>query len=77
MLVFLTEKRDGIIKGRGVYNGKPTREWLNKEELSSLTVSLEGLFLMMMIDAKEKHDVMTVDIPNAFIQAKLKKSNKW
>ena len=26
-LMFLTEKRDGRIKGRQVYNGKPAREW--------------------------------------------------
>ena len=25
-LMFLTEKRDGTVKGRAVYNGKPTRE---------------------------------------------------
>ena len=27
-LMFLTEKRDKTIKGRLVYNGKPTRKWL-------------------------------------------------
>ena len=27
-LMFLTEKRDGTVKSRMVYNGKPTREWL-------------------------------------------------
>jgi hypothetical protein len=27
-LLLLTEKRDGRIKGRMVYNGKPTRQWL-------------------------------------------------
>jgi hypothetical protein len=28
-LMFLTEKRDKSGKGRMVYNGKPTREWLS------------------------------------------------
>jgi hypothetical protein len=28
-LMFLTEKRDKSVKGRMVYNGKPTREWLS------------------------------------------------
>jgi hypothetical protein len=28
-LMFLTEKRDGTIKGRMVANGKPSREWLS------------------------------------------------
>ena len=29
VLLFLTEKRDGSIKGHMVYNGKPTRDWLS------------------------------------------------
>jgi hypothetical protein len=27
--MFLTEKRDKSVKGRMVYNGKQTREWLS------------------------------------------------
>ena len=68
-LMFLTEKRDGTIKGRMVYNGKPTREWLSREDSASPTVSLESLMLTVIVDAIEKRDVMTCDIPNAFIQA--------
>ena len=52
-LAFLTEKRDGKIKGRMVYNGKPTREWLSCEESASPTVSLESIMLLAVIDAKE------------------------
>jgi hypothetical protein len=67
-LMFLTEKRDGSVKGRMVYNGKPTRAWHDKEETASPTASLESIFLTAMVDAKEGRDVMTCDIPNAFIQ---------
>jgi hypothetical protein len=67
-LVFLTEKRDKTIKARTVYDGSKTREWHNKEDTASPTVSLEGLFLTAVVDAKEERDVMTCDIPNAFIQ---------
>ncbi len=70
-LMYLTEKRDGTIKGRQVYNGKPTREWLNRDEAASPTASLEGIMLTSVIDAKENRDIMTADIPNAFIQAPL------
>ena len=52
-----------------VYNGKPTRKWLSHEDSASPTVSLESIFLTSIIDAKEERDVMTADIPNAFIQA--------
>ena len=67
-LMFLTEKRDKSIKGRMVYNGKPTRDWMTKEDTASPTVSLESIFLTAVVDAKEGRDVMTADVPNAFIQ---------
>ena len=68
-LPYLTEKKDGEIKGRVVYNGKPTREYLGREDSSSLTASLESILLTGMIDAHEGRDIMTTYIPNAFIQA--------
>ena len=70
-LMFLTEKRDGSVKGRMVANGKPTRDWHTREEAASPTASLESIFLTAAIDAKEGRDVMTADIPNAFIQASI------
>jgi len=70
-LMFITEKRDTTVKARLVYNGKPTHEWISKEEATSLTVSLELIMLMAAIDAKEGHDVMSADITNAYIQAEL------
>ena len=68
-LMFLTEKRDKTVKGRMVYNGKPTQEWLPKGEAASPTVLQEAVFLTAIVDAKEERNVMTADIPNAFIQA--------
>lgn len=69
--MFLTEKRDGSIKGRMVYNGKPTREWISKEDSASPTASTESVFITTAIDAHEGRDVMTNDVPNAFIQTKM------
>jgi hypothetical protein len=74
-LAFLTEKRTGVIKGRTVYNGKPTREWLDKQDSASPTVTLESILLTTVIDAHEDRDVMTVDVPNAFIQTELPQVN--
>ena len=54
-----------------VYNGKPTREWLNKEDSASPTVLLESIMLLAIIDAKEGRDVMSADVPNAFIQTSM------
>jgi hypothetical protein len=69
-LMFLGEKRDGAIKGQMVYNGKPTREWLSREDSSSPTAALESIMLTGVIDAHEgRTNVMTCNIANAFIQA--------
>ena len=70
-LMFLTEKHDKTIKGRCVYNGKSTREWLSREDSTSPTAALESIMLTAIVDAKEGRDVMTNDIPNAFIQSKM------
>jgi hypothetical protein len=72
-LMFLTEKRDKSMKGRMVYNGKPTREWLSQEDAASPTAALESILITGVIKAKEERDVMTCNIPNAFIQAHLPK----
>ena len=70
-LMFLTEKANKIVKGRMVYNGKPTREWLDREDSASPTAALESIFITAVIDAMERRDIMMCDIPNAFIQAEM------
>lgn len=70
-MMLLTEKKDGTIKGCCVYNGKPTREWLDKEDAASPTVATESNMLTATIDAKERRNILTTDVPNAFIQTKL------
>ena len=54
-----------------VYNGKPTRERLSREDSASPTAALESIMLTAVIEAHEGRDVMTVDIPNAFIQTEM------
>jgi hypothetical protein len=67
-LMFLKEKRCGLIKGRGCADGRKQREYLTKEETSSPTVAIESVMLSCTIDAKERRDVATVDILGAFMQ---------
>ena len=67
-LMFLREKRNGVIKGRGCADGRKQREYTTKEEASSPTVAIESVMLSCTIDAKEGRDVGIVDIPNAFMQ---------
>jgi hypothetical protein len=61
------------VKGRMVYNGKPTRGWLSREDAASPMAALESIMITGVIKAKEERDVMTCYIPNAFIQALLLK----
>jgi hypothetical protein len=54
-LMFLKEKKNGSIKGRGCADGRKQRETTTKEEASAPTVAIES--------------VATVDIPGAFMHA--------
>ena len=67
-LMFLKQKRCGRIKGRGCADGRKQQVWTNKEDATSPTVSTEAVLLMSVIDAKERREVITVDIPGAFMQ---------
>ena len=68
-LMFLKQKRCGLIKGRGCVDGRPQHLWKNKQDTTSPTVMIESLFLSCVVDAYEKRDVATIDIPSAFMQA--------
>ena len=67
-LMFLTEKKTKEIKGRLAYNVKPTCNWILREDKSSSTAHTESILLTAGIDAMVGWDVMSLDIPNAFIQ---------
>jgi hypothetical protein len=41
---------------------------MEREETASPTAQVESILLTAVIDAKEGRDVMTADIPNAFVQ---------
>ena len=67
-LMFLKQKRTGQIKGRGCADGRKQRLNTPKDAASSPTVATESVLLSCVIDAKERRDVATVDIPGAFMQ---------
>jgi hypothetical protein len=51
-LMFLTEKRDRSVRGRMVYNGKPTREWLLPKDAASPMAALESIMIVGVIEVK-------------------------
>ena len=67
--MFLKRKRTSDIKARGCANGRPQREFISKDESSSPTVSTYALFISCAMDAMEGRQVVTCDIPGAFLQA--------
>ena len=67
-LIFLVQKKDGRIKARHCANGSKQHKWMRADKLASPTVMTESVLLTAAIEAKEKRDVATFDIPNAFIQ---------
>lgn len=68
-LMFLKEKRNGTVKGRGCADGHKQRATATQEEASSPTVAIESVMLSCIINAKEERDVGIVDLPGAFMQA--------
>ena len=71
--LFLKKKRDGTIKGRTVVGGNKQRDYITKEEASSPTASTEAVLLTCIVDAEERRNVTTLDIPNAFITTVVEK----
>jgi len=67
-LMFIKEKRD-TIKARGCMDGRSQREYTDKADTSSPTVSLEAMLLTCATDAKEGRYVAVTDIPGAFLHA--------
>ena len=74
--MYLKEKRDGKIKGRGCADGRPQRLYMSKVEISSPTELLAGLIMTCVIDTYEGCVVATVDIPGDFLQAKQPEGDK-
>jgi hypothetical protein len=75
-LIFLTKKRDGRVKTRACANGSTQREYINEEDTTSPTILTESILITATIDAREKRDIMTADIPNAFIQTNMDINSK-
>ena len=65
--MFLKEKRDGTIKGRGVSHGRKQCERIEMRDAPSPTVSTEAVMLNVTIGALEGRNVAVVDIPGAYM----------
>jgi hypothetical protein len=67
-LIFLAEKRDKMIKARMCANGSTQRTYIAREEATSPTAATDAILITGVIKVKQGRDVMTLDVPNAFVQ---------
>jgi hypothetical protein len=67
-MIFLVEREDKRLKARDCENGSIQQKFIKKEGPSSPAVATESILTTGIIEAQEKRDVMTIDIPNAFVQ---------
>ena len=67
-LILLAEKRDGTVKARTCANGSTQRAYILREEAARPTAATEEILITGVIESKQKRDVMTLYIPNDFVQ---------
>ena len=72
----MTEKRDSTIKARTCANRSTQQSYIHKDEAASPTATMEAILITGVIDAKQGQDVMTLDVPNAFVQTPIPKGDK-
>ena len=65
-LMFLTEKQCGKIKARKCADGRKQREYINKQDAASPTISLDTILITGAIEAHENMDVVVIwDFPTS------------
>ena len=65
--MFLKEKSDGTLKGKGCADGGKQRSHYDQEDATSPTVALKSVLLTSVIDAKEGYHVSVGNIPGAYL----------
>ena len=69
--MFITEKKNGTVKARKVANGskKRTYDEYEKSDGYSPTFITESIFLIGVVDARERRSQEVLGIANAFLHA--------
>jgi hypothetical protein len=70
-LILLVEMSNGRIKARTCANGSLQHNYIDKVEATSPTALKEAIMITAAIEADENRDIMTVYIPNAFVQTEI------
>ena len=75
-LMYLKEKRDGKVKGRGCADGRPQRLYTDKIETSSPTAALTAIMLTCMIDAYKNETSLLSTYPAHSCRPRCQKEKK-
>jgi hypothetical protein len=67
-LIFLFEKKDGTIKAQTCANSSTQREYTAQDKVASPTALTESHLITAVIKVKQGRDMITANIPNAFVQ---------
>jgi hypothetical protein len=59
------------MKARMCADKSTQQAYISREEATSPTATSEAIITTGVIEAKQGRDVMTLDIPNAFVQTKI------
>ena len=65
----IKEKRNGVLKGRTVADGRAQIDYVPKEEATSPALGHETYIVTAVIDAREGRDVELFDVPGAYLHA--------
>eukprot|EP00804_Cyclotella_cryptica_P008709 CCRYP_018545-RA/>CCRYP_018545-RA protein AED:0.54 eAED:0.53 QI:0/0/0/1/0/0/3/0/279 len=65
------------VKGRACANGSKQRDYIDKESAALPTVATDSLMITAAIDGVELRDIVTLDIPGAFLHADLDEEESW
>jgi hypothetical protein len=70
-LIFLREKKDGLVKAWHCGNGSTQQDYMLQKSMSRPTVNMESTLLIAVIQAEENREVAKCNIPNSFIQTEV------
>ena len=73
--MFLTQKRNGTIKGQMVYNGKPNHNYISRYKSTITTASLEIILTTTVTKTHKYYDYVSSDVPNYFIKTDIPDGN--
>ena len=65
----IKEKRNGVLKGRTVADGRKQRNWYSREQVTSPTMSNDSLMALLTVSAAERRKIISWDVEGAYLLA--------